>query len=297
VPLAYSIGYRNPDDLLQVGQAGLLHDIGKIKISADLLNKKDTLTGDDWDTLRQHPLHSFQYIERMDNVSDLVRRIVVEHHERLNGSGYPFGLKDLDIHPFSRICAVVDSFDAMTAFRPFKEKTLLPAEAIRILQEEAPSKYDEEIVDAWLSLMKSSQPDLAIESVLSISTGGTAVKATRRKDYRFHCSGRAHLLIETAGGWTEKEAIQITLHNISTSGVGFLSPVEIPQDQRVRLYLQLRGWGNKKYVEGYTVRCRRYPDGWYEVGVQLSSPAKSTEEVSRCPVVRGRKNPNARIFQ
>lgn len=289
VPLAYALGYRSSEELTQICEAGMLHDIGKLHISADLLNKKDRLTDEDWEIIRQHPQRGYENLEKYEHVDALSRRIALEHHERLDGTGYPRGLRNGDIHMFSRICSVVDSFDAMTAFRPFKSRTLSPAEAIGILQKESPDKYDAEVVDAWLALVKSARPDLPVESMLTKTDSGDGQGSDRRKEYRFHCSGRAHLLVQGGGNWMEQAAIQVTMHNVSSSGVGFLSPVAIALDQRVRLYLNLRGWGNKKYLEGHTVRCRQYPDGWFEIGVQLGPLAPAEPEAILCPVIKGRK--------
>jgi HD-GYP domain-containing protein (c-di-GMP phosphodiesterase class II) len=148
VPLAYSLGITNMDELNHVCVAGMLHDIGKIYVSEDILNKKGKLTVDDWSALKSHPTLGFNHLKKFDNMSELVLRVTAEHHERMDGSGYPSRLTGDKMLLASRICAVVDSFDAMTAFRPFKTKTESFGSALRILQNEAPSKYDQDDVDA-----------------------------------------------------------------------------------------------------------------------------------------------------
>ena len=120
VPLAYTLGWRDPGDLARICQAGLLHDIGKIFIEAEILNKTERLSPDDWKRIREHPVRGYDHLRAFDSVHPLIQEVCRQHHERLDGGGYPDGLRGEEIHRISRICAVVDSFDAMTALRPYK---------------------------------------------------------------------------------------------------------------------------------------------------------------------------------
>src|SRR4051812_10305223 len=138
VPLAFEMGIHAPEELNRLCQAGLLHDIGKITVPESVLNKPGTLDAAEWDQLRRHPVAGVEYLQRFGGVHPTVLSVTRQHHERLDGSGYPDGLRGDQIDMASRICAVVDSFDAMTAFRPFKDKTLPVEQALKILQDETP---------------------------------------------------------------------------------------------------------------------------------------------------------------
>src|ERR1035437_2037454 len=155
VPLAYACGIREMDQLNLMCVAGMLHDIGKIFIPEEVLNKPGKLSEEDWKALRAHSALGCNHLKKFEQIPELVLRVTLEHHERMDGSGYPARLTGDKILLASRICAVVDSFDAMTAFRPFKNHTQSIGEALRDLQdEEAGVKYDKRVVDAWVSLMQ-----------------------------------------------------------------------------------------------------------------------------------------------
>ena len=162
VPLGYACGIEDMGQLNLLCQAGMLHDIGKVFISETTLNKAGALSEQDWQELRTHPALGHNRLGICNGVPDLVRRVALEHHERVDGSGYPAGLAGEAILLASRICAVVDSFDAMTAFRPFKERTMSFGEALRVLRDEAGSKYDQRVVDAWAGLMRQTDADCTI---------------------------------------------------------------------------------------------------------------------------------------
>ena len=153
VPLAYALGHRDPRELNLICQAGILHDMGKVNIPEDVLNKKGKLSDEDWSLIKRHPIWGCEYLAKFENIDPLIMAVTRQHHERMDGTGYPDGLKAKDIHPISRICAVVDSFDAMTAFRPFKDRTLSVQSAIDVLKRETPAKYDPEVLEAWLALL------------------------------------------------------------------------------------------------------------------------------------------------
>lgn len=275
VPLAYELGYRDPEELNRICQAGMLHDMGKVDIPEEILNKKGKLTDEEWAVIRTHPDAGVEYLSQFDNVHPLILTVTREHHERLDGTGYPRGLKGDEIHAISRICAVVDSFDAMTAFRPFKDRTLSVRKTLEILQKETPAKYDPLVMRAWLKLINSAPEAMAEPSPPSPGPKNAAsVHDNRRKHPRraFHCPARAHLLERSGSGFVEKPAMPIVAHSISRGGVGLLSQTPIQPGEFLRLYLQAPGWAGRA-LEGQTVRCRAYRDTWHEIGLQFAQAA------------------------
>ncbi len=276
VPLAYALGYRDPEVLGQICQAGLLHDMGKLFIPETVLNKTGEFSDEDWNLIRQHPVLGCDHLEKFGNVNEIVLTITRQHHERLDGSGYPDGLKGDEIHPLSRICAVVDSFDAMTAFRPFKQKTFDVSEALTILMSETPEKYDPDVLEAWMSLMTVAEP-CSIPGELDEDDGKCC-----QREYERHCvhaPGRLHQVEQKGDELIEHTGVQATVHSLSRSGMGFLSPSEVVPGRFVRVYMAADG--GEKCLEGQAVRCRSHQDGWYEVGVRFCKIALESDNRDR----------------
>lgn len=110
------------DELKELEQAGLLHDIGKISIPDVILNKADKLTEEEFEIIKSHTEIGYQILKAADEYSGLAIH-ALHHHERWDGKGYPGGLKGKDIPLFSRIICIVDAYEAMTADRPYRMKT------------------------------------------------------------------------------------------------------------------------------------------------------------------------------
>ncbi|MCP4592889.1 MAG: HD domain-containing protein [bacterium] len=271
VPLAYQLGYHDSRELAVICQAGMMHDIGKIHVPGEVLNKTDQLTDADWELIRAHPVSGSDYVTSFDNVDPLVATVARQHHERLDGSGYPDGLSAAHIHDVSKMCAVVDSFDAMTAFRPFKNQTMSVAQALAIIREESPEKYESRVMEAWLNLVGTIPPDSLPGPTADEPTTPSDVTSRRRHQrYTFHCLARVHVLKKVGGRWVEQAAVPVVAHSISRSGLGFLSSGPIELGEKIRIQLQVQTAGCKT-LQGETVRCRAHEDGWHEVGMQFSA--------------------------
>lgn len=129
---------------------GLLHDIGKIRIPAGILNRSGRLSDGEMACIRHHPETGMQILEPMKTHRGLLA-VVHEHHERLDGTGYPRGLKGDDICMAARVVAVADVYQSMTSHRPYR--AALPAsEALEELQRGRFHTYDPDAVDACLTL-------------------------------------------------------------------------------------------------------------------------------------------------
>lgn len=132
--------------------AALFHDIGKLKIPDEILKKPGKLTKEEFEYIKMHPSDG----REMLNSTFLkdIGYIVEQHHERIDGSGYPFGLKDSDISIEAKIIAVVDSFDAMTSDRPYRE-AMSADQALDELKSLAGKQYDKCIVHILEQLVKN----------------------------------------------------------------------------------------------------------------------------------------------
>lgn len=132
--------------------AGLMHDIGKIIISEDILNKPSKLTPEEYQEIKRHTECGYQILRSVDAYS-LLAENVLYHHERWDGKGYPKGLKGKQIPLFSRIIAIADSYEAMTANRPYKEPLTI-VDAINELVKNAGTQFDPEIVQVFVEHQK-----------------------------------------------------------------------------------------------------------------------------------------------
>ncbi len=134
--------------LEELGIGAILHDVGKMLVSEDILMKPGKLTEDEFMEVKKHTEHGFDILRKLQSVSLLVAHCAYQHHERLDGSGYPRGLKGDDIHPFAKIIAVADVFDAMTSNRVYR-KAMLPHEALEILYAGSGSLFDMNVIEAF----------------------------------------------------------------------------------------------------------------------------------------------------
>lgn len=139
-------------ELLRIG--ALLHDIGNIEIPDEILNKKDQLTPEEFEVIKEHPVFSANIIKalsQMDNLLDDIRH----HHERYDGYGYPDGIGKGQIPIGARIIAIADAFDAMQSDRPYR-KAMSIEEAVEELQEHSGTQFDPELVRLFLSQLNAT---------------------------------------------------------------------------------------------------------------------------------------------
>lgn len=140
--------------------SSLFHDVGKYNVPDDILTKPGSLTKEEYDLIKKHPADSSRMLR--EKFGEVIAEIVAQHHERLDGSGYPLGLKGDDIRIESKIIAVADTYDAMTSDRAYK-KGATPESAMKELRKYAGIHYDARIVEALYEV-------LLAEGIL---TGGT----------------------------------------------------------------------------------------------------------------------------
>jgi HD-GYP domain-containing protein (c-di-GMP phosphodiesterase class II) len=262
--LAYAAGVRDEGELERICTAGMVHDVGKTRVPSQVLNKVGLLTDAEWALLRAHPERGVEYLEAQGVTDPMVLEVTLNHHERLDGSGYPRGLKGDQIDRVSRICAVVDSFDAMTACRPFKNRVKSVAEAMTALRGEAGTKYDGDLIDAWMGMLKKASDDRVIREPLEVEKG-----PGRRVNRRFGIDCPVQVLTLEEGTWLERDRVEGKAHNISLSGLGLLIPAPLPAATYVRVLLRGKGKLRNRQFEGQVMHCRHYTDGWNEVGVRL----------------------------
>jgi HD-GYP domain-containing protein (c-di-GMP phosphodiesterase class II) len=148
--------------LAQIALGLLLHDIGKLTISQQILNKAGRLTDAEWAEIRRHPEAGADMLG--DNVSFLIRAVVKQHHERWDGLGYPDGKSAEEIHQFARIAAVADVYDAVTADRPYR-RAMPPHEGVKLIQDGAGTHFDPEVVDIFNKVVLPFAPGMEVDLI------------------------------------------------------------------------------------------------------------------------------------
>lgn len=139
------------ESLENLNFASLFHDVGKIDIPLEILNKPGRLTNNEFQKIKEHPLKAKELIK--DTYYENIGKIIEQHHERLDGSGYPYGLKGNDIVLEAKIIAVVDTFDAMTTDRPYR-KAFTPEIAVDELIKLSQIHYDKVIVNVFVEILR-----------------------------------------------------------------------------------------------------------------------------------------------
>jgi putative nucleotidyltransferase with HDIG domain len=133
------------------GMAGLLHDLGKVAMPTDVLNKPGKLTDAEYAVMQTHPTEGFKMLKASPNVDMVAQDVVLHHHEKMDGSGYPEGLKGDEISLYAKMGAVCDVYDAITSNRPYKTGWD-PAESLRKMAEWT-GHFDKKVFQAFVKSM------------------------------------------------------------------------------------------------------------------------------------------------
>jgi len=148
--LAEALGVPE-EDLDDLRRGAILHDVGKIAIPDSILLKPGPLTEEEWRVMKLHPVYAYEWLSGIPFLKKALD-VPYAHHERWDGSGYPRGLKGLEIPLSARIFAVADVYDALTSDRPYR-KAWPKEKALAYIREEAGKQFDPEVVEAFLKLM------------------------------------------------------------------------------------------------------------------------------------------------
>jgi HD-GYP domain-containing protein (c-di-GMP phosphodiesterase class II) len=140
-------------DMHALGAGFFLHDLGKVYIDEAIINKPGKLTDEEMNEMRKHPDLGFKLLNETNQINEESRLIVLQHHERANGMGYPQKMLGEEIHIYGRICSVADVFDALISKRPYKIK-LEPFEALKIMKEEMMEHFNKDIFEKFVLLFK-----------------------------------------------------------------------------------------------------------------------------------------------
>ena len=147
------IGEGLQADAHTLGAAFFFHDIGKSEVGSEIINKPGPLDPEETETMQAHTEMGLRILKRLNVLTTEARYVVFQHHERRDGSGYPQGLAGEAIHPFARICAIADVYDALTSDRAYRPK-LAPFEALSIMREKMANHFDSEMLYRFIQMFQ-----------------------------------------------------------------------------------------------------------------------------------------------
>ena len=173
-------------DVLELGLAGMLHDLGKAMVPRQVLEKSASLSVAEFAKVKGHCLHGMSILHDRRGASKRLKQAVVEHHERYDGSGYPLGLSGSAISPFARYIALADCYDAMTSKRTYKD-AMLPSRVLSLMYQQRGSQfapYDVEqfikcigvyptgslvrLTDGRTAVVFETNPDLPLSPIVNV---------------------------------------------------------------------------------------------------------------------------------
>jgi putative nucleotidyltransferase with HDIG domain len=172
-----------------VVKTALLHDMGKVKIPASILNKKGQLKPDEFDIIKTHSQHGYNIIKNIDGISQDIKMGILLHHERIDGSGYPLSLCDNQLNLNARIVAIADTYDALISDRAYRSG-YTPFKAFKILLSENLTAYDLTIMNIFIKNI----PHYYIGSKVRLSSGiiGEVIHIPE------HCVDKPIILVDTS---------------------------------------------------------------------------------------------------
>jgi HD-GYP domain-containing protein (c-di-GMP phosphodiesterase class II) len=152
VLLARGLGISDEAELKAIATGGLMHDIGKRFMPRRLLNKSTSFDEEEKRMLQSHPQKGYEELCRFENINFGQLMMAYQHHERIDGKGYPVRITGDEMHYWAKICAVIDVFESLTGKRPFRKPEPIP-KVLEYMADEANKHFDQEIVRCWSAVI------------------------------------------------------------------------------------------------------------------------------------------------
>ncbi|MFQ5461747.1 MAG: HD domain-containing phosphohydrolase [Phycisphaerae bacterium] len=285
------------DTLHVLGVSGMLHDLGKLSVPSSILSKKGKLTRAELNFLQQHPIESVRLIGNDPNVSARARQTILQHHERIDGQGYPLGIPGDELLPEAKVLTIVDAFHAMIGRRSYRA-SVTPADANRIMASQAGKQFDRDTLRHWSVLCEQ----LSLESCnpaiqLSVPPKEQADEVAARHEHhplssppasldsrptRHLCKGGSLIKcvhvgrLDAQGGAAVFRAL---VHDLSRTGLCILTATPIYRGELVNARISTDG--PELWVHGEVAWCRQHDQTVYKVGMRFRS--KISEDDSHEP--------------
>lgn len=170
----------------EIGLGAMLHDLGKMYVPQEILNKPGPLSNEEFERVKSHCELGFEVLRKVHEIPLPVSHCALQHHERMDGQGYPRGLKEDEIHKYSKIISVSDVFDAVTSHRTYRP-AMLPHKGIEILYGGSGTQFDSHQVQLFKDCIAIYPPGLTVK----LNDGRTGIVS----QYHFHAVGRPEIRI------------------------------------------------------------------------------------------------------
>ncbi len=164
-----------PHELDCFGTGLLLHDIGKAMLPGEAINKCGKLTNKEFDIIKKHPKAGLELLEHWDKIDGLSLKVVIQHHENYDGTGYPYGIGGNDIHLFGHISRIVDAYDAMTSKRVYAD-AMRPFASLAKLSVENPNYFNKELLREFICFLGPRDPRKETRASDKLHTFSSVVK-------------------------------------------------------------------------------------------------------------------------
>ena len=139
--------------IIDLCASALLHDIGMLKIPAEVITKPSELSKEEERIVKQHPLYGLELLKNIKNAPKSAAAVIHQHHEKMDGTGYPEGKKGEEISEGARIVAILEVYDALTHPRPYRQSKFIPYEAVKMIIQEGKESFDPNLVKVFLNLV------------------------------------------------------------------------------------------------------------------------------------------------
>lgn len=270
------------EHLRQLGLAGMMHDAGKLGIDKAILGKREPLCGEEARLIQRHPIESVRLLGNDPAATPMVRRAILQHHERLDGQGYPIGLAGPDLILESRILAVVDSFHALIGRRSYRDP-LQPGQANEILLRQSGRQFDSDVLRAWVDLFADYHTTTPTPLVEAHSRGDGQVhsdhnpmraadRAIANRQQRHRCRNKLTLSYAYVGRLGHCEPTgplqQAAVEDLSRSGAGIVVTHPLYRGEILNIEIPA-ATDESVWVRGAVAWCRRNASGSFRVGVRF----------------------------
>lgn len=287
--LAILFGYElfgNDEKVLRaLGLAGMLHDIGKLSIPADILNRPGPLSQEEVLLLQQHPVEGVRLIGDDESIPQITRQFILQHHERIDGRGYPLGLSGNEILPGSRALSIVDTFHAMIGPRAYRSQLGI-VEANRVMSYQANRQFDADMLKCWTSLCEKKEAavrnsgrsaggdedadeDLSARHENALKRAGRLSVNQRRPRHRFHGTSVVRCL--HAGSLNNQESgigeFGACVFDLSRGGMCILSAHPLYRGEI--LNIRVRVGREYEWLKTMVSWSRRHQENVFKVGLRF----------------------------
>ena len=282
---ALKAGLVEKNTLAVLGAGAMLEDIGKILLPSEILEKTEKLTKQERIIVENHVQLGVNHLKIIDDLDDEILNIVKYHHERYDGSGYPEQLKADQIPLMGQVAGLIDCFEAMISIRPYRSNPLTAEQALNEMETSLKDKFDPDLLKCFSGFVKYHLLDdkqITEEEMLNCD-----ISALRILDRKSNPSGRRHdreyvrkpgevtNLSYKEEKWESLNSSDITVYNISRSGIGFLSQTPFEENKLVQIKVDV----DEKEIQlvAKTVHTSYHQRDWYTIGASFLRTHTRTE--------------------